>query len=193
MRALVVLAAGAVLAAAAGCGGTGSGSAGDGGAGTAGRDAASTEPASPSTSGGSAGPGSAAAPAALRFSARTLDGSTLDMSSLAGRPVVLWFWAPWCSVCRGQAPGVAATAERFDGQVSVVGVAGLDAEAAMKKFVTDRKVGGFPHLSDTGGEVWQRFGVTEQSTFVLLDRAGGVAFRGQLDGDDLAGRVGKLV
>ena len=35
-----------------------------------------------------------AVPEALRFSAPLIGGGTLDGASLAGRDVVLWFWAP---------------------------------------------------------------------------------------------------
>lgn len=38
-------------------------------------------------------PGSTSA-GALGFTATTLDGSTLDTATLAGKPTVLWFWAP---------------------------------------------------------------------------------------------------
>jgi hypothetical protein len=35
------------------------------------------------------------ADATLDFTAATVDGGQLDASSLEGRDVVLWFWAPW--------------------------------------------------------------------------------------------------
>ena len=37
----------------------------------------------------------AEAPTALQFSAPLLGGGDIEMASLAGRPVLLWFWAPW--------------------------------------------------------------------------------------------------
>ena len=36
----------------------------------------------------------AAAPAALQFSAPAVGGGTIDFTQFAGKPVVLWFWAP---------------------------------------------------------------------------------------------------
>lgn len=36
-----------------------------------------------------------AVPEALNFSARLLDGSEIELGAYAGRPVLLWFWAPW--------------------------------------------------------------------------------------------------
>jgi hypothetical protein len=34
-------------------------------------------------------------PDALAFSAPLIGGGDIEMASLAGRPVLLWFWAPW--------------------------------------------------------------------------------------------------
>ncbi|MEQ7128118.1 redoxin family protein [Actinopolymorpha sp. B11F2] len=134
----------------------------------------------------------AQASATLGFTAHTLDGDTFDGRSLAGRPTVLWFWAPWCPTCVGQAPTVTKLAEAYDGKVNVVGVAGLDQAAAMEEFVTRTGVQGMRHLSDEKGAVWKRFGVTAQSTFVLLDADGEVAFKGYLEPSDLASRVDAL-
>jgi hypothetical protein len=43
--------------------------------------------------------GSAVAPAdvpdALQFSAPLVGGGDIELTTLAGRPVLLWFWAPW--------------------------------------------------------------------------------------------------
>jgi len=36
-----------------------------------------------------------AVPAALDFSAPLLGGGEIEMGAFAGRPVLLWFWAPW--------------------------------------------------------------------------------------------------
>lgn len=38
---------------------------------------------------------SAAVPAALDFSAPLIGGGEIELGELAGRPVLLWFWAPW--------------------------------------------------------------------------------------------------
>lgn len=37
----------------------------------------------------------ATAPAALQFSAPLVGGGEIELGELAGRPVLLWFWAPW--------------------------------------------------------------------------------------------------
>ena len=34
-------------------------------------------------------------PAALQLTAPLVDGGEIELGELAGRPVLLWFWAPW--------------------------------------------------------------------------------------------------
>lgn len=128
----------------------------------------------------------AATPEVLRFSAQTVDGARFDGASLAGKPVVLWFWAPWCTVCRGEAPYVAAIAKEFGGRVQFIGVAGLGPESDMQQFVTQTKTGGFTHLADVDGSIWNHFGIAAQPAFVFI-RADGSdqRFLGGLGADDL--------
>ncbi len=127
----------------------------------------------------------------LAFTAEMLDGSRFEGAALAGKPAVLWFWAPWCPTCRAQAPGVSGLAERYDGQVSVVGVGGLADVADIRDFAA--KVDGPTHLIDPDGEVWRHFGVTAQSTYLVLDADGGVVADGYLDDRVLADKVEGLV
>ncbi|TMR94975.1 TlpA family protein disulfide reductase [Nonomuraea basaltis] len=133
-------------------------------------DAATEAPAASDTS----APEKAAAPEALKFSAKTLDGKEFKGETLAGKPVVFWFWAPWCPKCLSEAPHVKAAAAEY-GDVAFVGVAGLDTEAAMKEFVQRTGTSGFTQLSDEKGAVWTKLGVSAQSTFVFMKPDGTTA------------------
>ncbi len=103
---------------------------------------------------------------------KTVDGATFDAASLTGRPVVLWFWAPWCTICRGEAPTVAKIAAEFDGQVEFVGVAGLDTVSAMAQFVEQTGTGDITHLADTDGTIWREYGVAVQPAFAFITSDG---------------------
>ncbi|WP_432837763.1 redoxin family protein [Dactylosporangium sp. CA-092794] len=121
-------------------------------------------------------------PDALKFTGTTLDGKPFDATKLAGRPVVLWFWAPWCAVCFGQASTVGDLARQYDGKVAMVGIAGLDqSTGAMNEFVAEGEVGNVTHLDDKAGVVWRKFGIKEQSVFVMIDRTGKVMQNGYQD------------
>ncbi|MFC8274124.1 redoxin domain-containing protein [Streptomyces sp. NPDC057271] len=140
------------------------------------------------------GSGAEAVPEALRFTGTTVDGKPFDAAALAGKPTVLWFWAPWCPTCKAQGPETARVAAQFQGKANVIGVAGLDKSQAMKDFVTDTKVGGFPNLSDEAGDIWKKFEITQQSVYVILDKSGKTVFTGSLPaGKGLADKISPLV
>ncbi|GGM49238.1 thiol:disulfide interchange protein [Micromonospora sonchi] len=142
--------------------------------------------------GGTASPPTGAVPDTLRFTGQTLDGAAFDAATLAGRPVVLWFWAPWCATCASQAWTVAEIAPGFRDRVPIIGIAGLGEQQAMKDFVTEFELGPVPQLDDRKGVLWRRFEVVEQSTFVIIDRNGRVIHQGWLDGEDFTRRVTEL-
>ncbi|BFU44112.1 TlpA family protein disulfide reductase [Krasilnikovia sp. MM14-A1004] len=151
----------------------------------------STAPAA--AAGGAAAAGAAAVPATLRFTGRTLDGAAFDAATLAGRPTVLWFWAPWCATCAAEAQSVADLKDEYGDRLAVLGIAGMGDNTAMHRFVADLNVGTVPHLDDGQGVVWRRFGITEQSTYVLLDRTGAVRVSGYLDDLQLTAQIKALV
>jgi thiol-disulfide isomerase/thioredoxin len=148
----------AAAALAAGCGGAQMDDAADPGRGDT--PSASSVPAA--TSGAVPAATSDAVPAALRFAATTLSGKKFEGASLAGKPVVFWFWAPWCPKCLSEAPAVKKAAAAYQ-DVAFVGVASLDTEAAMKEFVRRTGTDGIVQLSDEKGAVWAKLGVAQRT------------------------------
>ena len=145
--------------------------------------ACSAQAGAPSASGG---------PDGYAFTSRTLSGAEFDGKSLAGRPAVLWFWAPWCSVCRSEAPAIARAAQQHP-DVTFVGVAALDQVPAMQQFVASYRLDGFTHLADTDTSVWRHFGVTRQPAFAFIAPDGAVqVVPGTLDEAELAQRLSTL-
>lgn len=147
---------------------------------------------SPAAPGSPAAASAAPSAAPTAFAAATLAGGRFDGAALAGRPALLWFWAPWCGTCAGQATTVRELAARHQGRLTVVGVAGLDEVPAMREFVDIFELEKVTHLADTDGAVWRHFGITAQSTYVLLDASGAVLHRGRLDNDVLTERIATL-
>ncbi|MFI6577740.1 redoxin domain-containing protein [Nocardiopsis sp. NPDC050513] len=131
-----------------------------------------------------------ATPDALAFETRTVDGAAFSGADLAGEPTVLWFWAPWCTICRGEAAGVAEAAARHSGDVGFVGVAGLGEVEAMRGFVSDTGTGELTHLVDEDGSIWSGFGVVSQPAFAFVSADGTFeTVQGALSDDDLDARV----
>ena len=75
---------------------------------------------------------------------------TLSLASLRGHPLVVNFFASWCTACKGELPGLADAATRLAGKVTF---AGIDSEengdglAMARRYGIDR----WPLAVDTGG------------------------------------------
>jgi thiol-disulfide isomerase/thioredoxin len=130
-------------------------------------------------------------PEKLRFAATTIDGKKFSGESLAGKPALLWFWAPWCTNCQAEAPTMAEASKNAG--VQFVGVAAQDQVPAMQDFVDRFGLGGFPHLADTDAAVWKRFGVTYQPAYAFVSSNGDIEVETDiLEKEELLDRVGAL-
>ena len=133
-------------------------------------------------------PGELAPPIALQ----DLKGAPLSLASLRGRPVLVNFWATWCTPCRAELPELQRLAEEAPGCLAVLGVT-VDSGGAEKvePFVRERgltypigldsgaaalayKVFSLPHsvLIGPAGEVLGRFRGKVTSRGVKLALAG---------------------
>ena len=122
----------------------------------------------------------------------TLDGRTLDAAALAGRAVVLNFWAPWCPPCVREMPEL----DRFSRSPAakdtlVIGLA-IDDEPAVRKFTAAHPVG-FPIVVlGYAGLAWVGrlgndakvlpFSVVYDRTHRLVQRKVGPTSEAELDG-----------
>jgi thiol-disulfide isomerase/thioredoxin len=135
----------------------------------------------------------AAVPDTLNFTGTTLDGATFDASTLAGRPALLWFWAPWCATCASEAQSINDLKDEYGDRLAILGIAGMGNNEDMHRFVADLDMTKVPNLDDQAGVLWRRFGITAQSTYVVIDRAGTVVTTGYLDDLQLTDKVKSLV
>jgi cytochrome c biogenesis protein CcmG/thiol:disulfide interchange protein DsbE len=110
------------------------------------------------------------------FSAATFQGSRLSLTSLRGRPVLINFFASWCTVCEVELPGIEqAYQEHRAGGFMVVGVNTLengDGPAFYRRLHLT-----FPAVFDPGnpGRIGSAYGVTDGlPASVFVDRAGTV-------------------
>ena len=122
------------------------------------------------------------------------DDATFDGATLAGGDSVVWFWAPWCTICRGEAPEVAEVAEQFGSDVTLIGVPGRGELDEMRDFVDDTAPTALTHVADLNGDIWSAFGVYGQPAYAFIDDDGTVeVFIGGMGGDALAERIDELI
>ncbi|MEU8664199.1 redoxin domain-containing protein, partial [Actinoplanes philippinensis] len=131
-------------------------------------------------------------PKTLTFSGTTLDGKKFDAASMAGKPAILWFWAPWCATCASEAQSLSDIHDEYAGRLGILGIASLGSVPEMDDFVADFELAKMPHLNDKAGKLWKRFGIAQQSWYVMLDRTGKVAYKGYLDDLQLTEKVKEL-
>ena len=119
-----------------------------------------------------AAPSAGAAPPALQFDASLIGGGDIDLAAgFDGKPTLLWFWAPWCSVCNREASSVQSAAAQYGDQIDFFGVAWSGSDDQFAGFVDDHGLT-FPQISDDPGLVYERFGVAFQPAMVVIQPDG---------------------
>jgi len=131
----------------------------------------------------------------MEISGTLLNGQPFDQKSLAGKVVLVDFWATWCGPCVAEIPNVLAQYEKYRGQgFEVVGVSLDEDREALEKFVTEQKVP-WPILYEKPqGEGWRHplatyYGISGIPTVILIGRDGNVITlnaRGEKLGEELA-------
>jgi peroxiredoxin len=112
------------------------------------------------------------------FTTRTLDGATVRLSQYRGKPVLLNFWATWCTPCQDEMPLIQRASDIYKGQGLVVLAVNYQQTNAssMKAFL--RKVDAhFPAVYDPAGQIAAEYGVNVGLPMsVFIDRSGKVSF-----------------
>jgi thiol-disulfide isomerase/thioredoxin len=127
------------------------------------------------------------------FSVATLSGQQVSLDGLAGKVVLIDFWATWCGPCREALPHIRDIAQRFSGEPLVVLSVSLDSnETVWKNFVAKNGMtwlqyrdGGF------NGPVAKLFGVNAIPHTFTID-ADGVLQDEHVGDAALEGKLKKL-
>lgn len=100
-------------------------------------------------------------------------GNKHKLSDYRGKPVLLNFWASWCTSCRMEMQDLVDSAILYDNKVQFVGVNLADqdsptvSQAFLKKFRVE-----FPNVLDEQGKVADQYQVLVVPTSFLIDREG---------------------
>ncbi|PYQ64965.1 MAG: hypothetical protein DMF53_06395 [Acidobacteria bacterium] len=103
-----------------------------------------------------------------------LDGRTLTRKDLAGRVVLVEFWATWCLPCRGTLSWLGEVKKRYGDRLAVVTVAVESEEAGIRQRAAELKLP-FAWVKGTP-EIGRAFGdVSAVPTLLMFDRQGHTA------------------
>lgn len=128
------------------------------------------------------------------FSVTTLDGQLVSMDSLAGKVVLIDFWATWCGPCREALPHIRQIAHKFAGQQLVVLSISLDKDMEKwRAFVNKNDMTWLQYRDgDFDGRIVKLFGVNAIPATFTID-ADGVLEDQHVGDSDIEGKLKKLV
>lgn len=109
------------------------------------------------------------------LSIQSLDGKRVRLADLRETPVVVNFWASWCTPCRQEAPVLNAAAVKYAGRVQFLGVDIQDSDAAARSYQAQVQ-SPYPVGPAVEGK-YQDWGVTAPPETFFIDRSGVVNSR----------------
>lgn len=114
---------------------------------------------------------------AVPFELTTLDGKVVKSSELAGKVVLVNFWATWCGPCKEEMPSLARLQKQLDpAQFALLTVTTDLQRQGITHFLSQLEVS-LPVLFDEDQEVSRSFMVRGLPTTIVIARDGTVAGR----------------
>ena len=105
-----------------------------------------------------------------------LQGKAWSNSELAGKVVVLNFWATWCAPCKDELPTLQTLHDISDAQTVVLTINVREPAARAARYMQSTGMT-FPVISDTKGELAKRWGVSVYPTTILIAPNGQARWR----------------
>ncbi len=124
-----------------------------------------------------------------------LDGTAAELASVFGKgPVVLEFWAIWCSNCKELEPAMLAAQKKYAGKVTFVGVAVSvnQSPRAVQAYAEKHGLTG-TQFFDRRGKAVGAYDVPATSFVVVIDKAGKVVYTGLGGRQDLDAAIKKAL
>jgi thiol-disulfide isomerase/thioredoxin len=101
-------------------------------------------------------------------SLQTLDGQTVTLNEKSQRqPLLVYFWATWCGVCKLTTPDVGKLAANGENVLSVALRSGDGSQ--LQRYLQAKNIE-MPVVNDPRGDISARWGIGVTPTFVIIDK-----------------------
>jgi cytochrome c biogenesis protein CcmG/thiol:disulfide interchange protein DsbE len=116
-----------------------------------------------------------------------LSGKPVSLASLAGKVVVIDFWATWCAPCKEELPVLQKLHKKYGSQGLVIVGVSVDKDAANLPDFLKKLVVTFPIVHDANHAVTGRYAPPRMPSSYIVDRKGIVKYvHGGFRADDAA-------
>ena len=117
----------------------------------------------------------------------------VDLEALRGKPVIVNFWASWCTPCRREMPAFAEISEALGDRVAFVGVNNKDFRDSAVDFA-DKTGIRYPSGFDPKGRVALDYGVVGMPATMFISPDGRLLERrlGEISRDELQQTISRL-
>lgn len=132
------------------------------------------------------------APAAV---VESLDGQHVDLAQYLGKgPVLLQFWATWCSNCRALEPQIQAAMKKYGDQVKIVAIA-VSVNQSVERIKAFRDAHKMTQeiVYDRRGNATDAYEVPATSYVVVVDAKGKVVYTGLGSDQDIDAAIRKAL
>jgi peroxiredoxin len=127
------------------------------------------------------------------FSITKADGTKISLDSLAGKVVLIDFWATWCPACVSDVDYIQSLAESVDkDRFVLIGVSDDKDDDQWKRYMAEHRMIG-QQVRDTDHSLSDLFHVSAIPTYIVLDGNGTIQLRATGTEGDIKGKVRSLL